>query len=361
MNESLPTLRWIESPLQKKPSGIDVVYSALNFKDVTLDTSPLSNDEDIPLGIEFSGVQNKRRIMGIGNKAGITSYLNSSCLSWDIPNSWTLQDAATVPLAYIAAYYAFFDRFTIRKGQTILINLGAGGIGLAAIRVALAYGLNVFMSCNCEKSKLQLLKSFPGLKEANVSNSYEEIMSSERVDVVLNSSPNADLQRLIGCISEGGTLLDISETETALSNSLALNVSIIPVKVSFLLRNSVNRDLLRIKDMITTDIKKDIVQPLPSTVFSSKDIRQGFDFLLNEQPIEKVLIMMRDESNNNDVLPVPVVPRVYFSSERLYIIFTELELFDLDVINFMVLRGVRRLLLYTRNAGNSTYLDYRLS
>lgn len=331
------------------------MYSALNYKDVM----SLSNDADIPLGMEFSGVQNKRRIMGIVNKTGITSHLNSPSLSWDLPNHWTLQEAATVPLAYTTAYLAFFDRFSIRKGQTIFITLGTGGIGLAAIRVALAYGLDVFTSCDSEKSKMQLLKIAPTLKEANVSNSKEYI--SSKVDVVLNSCPNFDLQRLIGCISEGGTLLDVSETGTVFSDPLTLKVSIIPVNVNFLVQNLSYPSLHKIKDMITIDIKKDIVKPLPSTVFLSKDIRQGLDFMVNERPIGKVLIVMRDEYNNNEVLQVPVAPRAYFSSKMMYIIISDLDLFDLEVLDFMVLRGVRRLLFYTTKATTSTYIDYRLS
>lgn len=328
-------------------------------------TSSSRKDVEYSLGAEFSGIQNKRRIMGIVNKGGISSSLTTPFMSWEVPKSWTLKDSATVPQAYFTVYYAFFNRFTIRKGQTIFITVATGGIGVAAIRVALAYGLEVFTICHNDEAKKNLLKTIPELKESHVCNtadSYEEVINSgtksKGVDVILNSCWQYDLQRLLGCIADGGTLLEVCESDMVLSNSLFSNVAIIPVNVNFLLENLDDTSLQRIKDMINIDILKDIVKPLPSVVFPSKDIRKGFDFMMNDKPVGKVLIRIRDESNNNEVLPVSVVPRIYFNPEKLYIVIGDMEVFDLEVVDFMVLRGARMLLLQSKRI--STYLEYRM-
>ena len=46
---------------------------------------------------------------------------------WDVPETWTLEEAATVPLVYYTVYLAFFVTSKIEKGKTILIHAGTGG------------------------------------------------------------------------------------------------------------------------------------------------------------------------------------------------------------------------------------------
>ncbi len=55
---------------------------------------------------------------------------------WDVPAAWSLKDAATVPVAYLTAYYALLMRAGMRKGQSVLVHSGTGAVGLAAIRIA---------------------------------------------------------------------------------------------------------------------------------------------------------------------------------------------------------------------------------
>lgn len=346
--------RWMQSALKKDPSNIEVVYSALNPRDMDLFSGAL--------GMEFAGCEKKRHIMGVIDQGGISSDLKTALASWEVPRTWTLQEAATVPIAYLSVYYALFNRFTVKKDQTIFINLDTGGIGLAAIRVALSYGLEVFTTCSNEESRKQILRVFTELKVSNINNaeesSYEEMIHSgtysKGVDVVLNTCWNTDLHRLMGCVAEGGTLIDITESELSLRFSLVLNVSLIHARL-----NLNDPDLSKIIKMISIDIERNIVKPLPFTTFLSKDLLKGIDFIMNEGPLEKVLIKMRDESNNNDILPVPVVPRVYFSSDKFYIILTDLKEFDLELIDFLIQRGANKLFLNTKKCTKS--FEYKMS
>lgn len=88
----------------------------------------------------------------------------SSNLSWRVPETMSLRDAATIPAVYATVYYAFFFYNPISKGKSILIHAGSGGIGLAAIRIALAYGMEVYTTCSTEQKKQFILEQFPQLK-----------------------------------------------------------------------------------------------------------------------------------------------------------------------------------------------------
>ena len=74
---------------------------------------------------------------------------------WDVPAAWSLKDAATVPVAYLTAYYSLLMRAGLRKGQSVLVHSGTGAVGLAAIRIAhfrgceARPGCNLLLTCGC--------------------------------------------------------------------------------------------------------------------------------------------------------------------------------------------------------------------
>lgn len=174
----LSSLRWFQGPFAPKDCEIKIMYSSINFRDVMLATGRLAAelngnsrmDLSLVLGFEYSGVNTRtgKRIMSMVERGGVASYVQKpSRLIWNVPDEWSLQEAATVPVVYITVYYAFFMHVDIRKGKSILIHAGTGGIGLAAIRVALAYGLEVFTTVSTQQKRDFLLKTFPQL-EGNI-------------------------------------------------------------------------------------------------------------------------------------------------------------------------------------------------
>ncbi len=81
--------------------------------------------------------------MGIARRALATRAAARPSLIWRVPAGWTLAQAASVPVAYATAYYALVARGRLRPGQTVLVHSGAGGVGLAALAVALRRGCEV--------------------------------------------------------------------------------------------------------------------------------------------------------------------------------------------------------------------------
>ena len=107
-----------------------VYYAALNFRDVMLAYGRLPPDaipgqfadRECLLGMEFSGrLQNGKRVMGIlPAQALATSVACHNDFFWEVPEEWSLQDAATVPVAFATAYYALVMRGRISKGDKVI-------------------------------------------------------------------------------------------------------------------------------------------------------------------------------------------------------------------------------------------------
>ena len=65
---------------------------------------------------------------------------------WDVPRDWTLKDAATVPVAYMTAYYALLIRGALQPHHKVLVHSGTGAVGMAAIRICRHRGCEVSLT-----------------------------------------------------------------------------------------------------------------------------------------------------------------------------------------------------------------------
>ncbi|KAJ8030411.1 Fatty acid synthase [Holothuria leucospilota] len=157
------SLRWIHSPVTPTSrERCTVHYSSLNFRDVMLASGKLPAEalrgkviyfvckdlahKECLIGIEFAGRNSEgKRVMGVVENQGLASEVFAEpYFLFDVPESWSLEDAATVPAVYCTVYYALVVRGHIKRGDSILIHSGSGGVGQAAIAVALSYGCKIY-------------------------------------------------------------------------------------------------------------------------------------------------------------------------------------------------------------------------
>ncbi|TMW44668.1 hypothetical protein DOY81_010253, partial [Sarcophaga bullata] len=380
----LSSFRWFEGPLDPKKYEIKVVYSSVNFRDVMLATGRLGveifaqnrMDQNCVLGLEYSGIDTKtgRRIMSMVPKGGIASYVEKqSRLIWEVPDHWSLKEAATVPVVYITVYYAFFMCSDIRKGQTILIHAGTGGVGLAAIRTALAYNMEVFTTCSTSQKKQFLLETFPQLKESHIGNSrdisFEDMIRRETkgkgVDFVLNSLSDEKLLASVRCLGMSGHFLEIGKFDMA--NDSKLGMSCFLKEITFhavladRLANATDKEIAHLTHIINVDLAKGIIQPLPATVFQASEIEQAFRYLAGGKHIGKVLVQIREDPQSKYTMPLVALNQVYFNPNLSYIIPGGLGGFGLELADWMVIRGARNIVLSSRRGIINDYQSYRIA
>ena len=94
-------------------------------------------------------------MMGSAKNALATKIVTRADLTWEVPNHWSLAEAATVPTAYMTAYYSIVMRGRLRKGMRVLIHSGTGAVGLAAIQICLNRGAEVIRGSIADVSALQ--------------------------------------------------------------------------------------------------------------------------------------------------------------------------------------------------------------
>ena len=113
-------------------------------------------------------------------------------------------------------------------------------------------------------------------------------------------------------------------------------------------------------DLITDGLKRGIIQPLKSTVYRAQDIEQAFRYLASGKHIGKVLLKIRENESDAATLPITVMPRVYCSPDYSYIIPGGLGGFGLELADWLVLRGCRKLVLSSSRGITKQYQAYRI-
>lgn len=76
--------------------------------------------KDCVLGFEFSGrTHDGKRVMGLVENRGLATRVQvPSDLLWEIPNAWTMEDAATVPSVYLTVSITL--KFVLRINDIFL-------------------------------------------------------------------------------------------------------------------------------------------------------------------------------------------------------------------------------------------------
>lgn len=378
----LSSLRWIESPLsyyqlEKFPNTelCSVYYAPLNFRDIMLATGKLPPDalpgnlatQDCILGLEFSGRDSKgQRVMAMVPARGLaTTVVADPGFMWKVPDKWSLEEAATVPVAYATSYYALCVRGHMKPGDSVLIHAGSGGVGQASISIALHAGCKVFTTVGTQDKRDFLKKMFPVLTDRNIGNSrdtsFEQLILNETngrgVDIVLNSLAEEKLQASIRCLAQGGRFLEIGKFD--LSNDSPLGMSVFLKNVSFhgILLDAICEDdgpeRQEVVRLVSEGIKSGAVRPLPSTVFSEQQIEQSFRYMATGKHIGKVLLKIRDEEKQKVVQSpqkvVSAIPRTYLNPDKSYILVGGLGGFGLELAYWMILRGAKYIILTSRS------------
>jgi fatty acid synthase len=115
-----------------------------------------------------------------------------------------------------------------------------------------------------------------------------------------------------------------------------------------------------VKKIVQKDIDAGIVKPLNANVFDAQDIEQAFRFMASGKHIGKVLLKMRNNANDDTSLPLKMIPRVYCHENESYILVGGLGGFGLELADWLILRGCRKLLLSSGRGVTNSYQASRI-
>ena len=138
------------------------------------------------------------------------------------PASLSMEQAAAIPLAGLTAFRAVFTRGELNAGETVLLPGIGGGVQTFALLFAKQAGARVIVTSGSE-AKLARARELG----ADVTIDYnatpewhKELRTSEKIDLVVDSSGGDTLAKSLGCIRPGGRIVIYGGTRTDASIKL---------------------------------------------------------------------------------------------------------------------------------------------
>ncbi|MFF3489677.1 SDR family NAD(P)-dependent oxidoreductase, partial [Streptomyces sp. NPDC002701] len=217
----------LEAP-EGRQVRIEVRAAGLNFRDV-LNALGMYPGEAGLLGAEAAGVVTAAgpevtglavgdRVMGMVPGGLATDTLIDERFLARVPEGWSDEEAASVPLVFLTAHYGLTELAGLSAGERVLIHAGAGGVGMAAVQLARHLGAEVFATAS--EGKWDTLRGL-GLDEEHIASSrdvgFEEkfraVTGGRGMDVVLNALAGEFVDASLRITASGGRFLEMGKTD----------------------------------------------------------------------------------------------------------------------------------------------------
>jgi NADPH2:quinone reductase len=133
---------------------------------------------------------------GVGGLQGTLAefVLADAALLARKPKTLTMRQSAALPLVAITAWEGLVDRADVHAGQTVLVHAGAGGVGYAAVQIALSHGAKVFATVSDDKrSIVEAVGAIAIDRDAAVDDYVAEHTDGEGFDIVYDTLGGAVL------------------------------------------------------------------------------------------------------------------------------------------------------------------------
>ncbi|WGK51357.1 SDR family NAD(P)-dependent oxidoreductase [Streptomyces sp. B146] len=228
---SLDHLAAVEAPAATAPLDpgqvrVEVRAAGLNFLDVLValgvrDEAGLGNEGSgivVEVAPDVAGLAVGDRVMGLFPDAvGPLAVADHRTVA-RMPREWTFEQAASVPMAFLTAYYALRDLGEVAEGESLLVHAAAGGVGMAALQLARHWGVEVYATASPGKwAAVAACGVDPGRIAGSRSLDFEERVrdasGGRGVDVVLNSLAGDFVDASLRLLGEGGRFLEMGKSD----------------------------------------------------------------------------------------------------------------------------------------------------
>ena len=167
-------------------SVVDVRAAGINFADVLIRLGHYPQPPPLPaiLGNEVAGDLDGRRVLGFVRTAG-GGYAERAAVDdewiFDLPDGASYAEGASFLTTYLTAWIPFTRQARIHRDSNVLVTAAAGGVGTAAIQLAVFSGANVTAAAGSQE-KLALARELGATRTV----AYEEIGELDDIDIALD-------------------------------------------------------------------------------------------------------------------------------------------------------------------------------
>ncbi|TGJ86695.1 hypothetical protein E0Z10_g2067 [Xylaria hypoxylon] len=363
------TQLWVQIP--NDFIEVKVTAVGLNWKDLGISAGRFDADN---LSSEYAGTITKvgsavtsfvvgDRVYGMG-KGHFGNYTRvPSHFAHRLQPGDDTVEAATMPLVYMTAIYAFDHVTNLKAGERVLIQSAAGGLGLAAIRLAQSRGAEVYATVGT-KEKAEFLATEIGVPRSRIFSSRDvddfrnavATTCGRGFDVILSAAKGEMLYESFRALSPLGRLIDVGRMDVMSSKSLGLelfhrSISFVSFDLGLVLDSDASLGSKLMKAVDNYWRQGDIGPIHPYAVSDVSQLHQALLGFSKGTHIGKLVVSFANPKSL--VRMVPAVPAARFDSEAQYIITGGFGGLGRSIIRWMVERGAKYIICLSRSGAKS--------
>ncbi|MFG1647402.1 SDR family NAD(P)-dependent oxidoreductase, partial [Amycolatopsis sp. NPDC049252] len=291
-------------PLLSREVRIATRAAGTNFRDV-LNVLGMYPGDAGRIGYEGAGVVTEvgsevddlapgDRVMGLVHGGfGPITFADRDLLA-KMPADWTFEQAASVPLVFLTAYYALADLGALQKGESVLIHAAAGGVGMAATQLARHLGAEVFGTAS--EGKWDVLRA-AGLADDHIASSrtlafedrFRETTGGRGVDVVLNALTGEFIDASMRLLPRGGRFVEMGKTDVRPDGAGAGHHPEVTYR-AFDVIEAGSRRIAQMWEELMVLFGEGVLTPLPVRTWDLRRAPEALRFLSQAKHVGKVVL-----------------------------------------------------------------------
>jgi len=212
-------------PIRADEVRVKVMATGVNFADLLQRLGLYGSAPELPYvpGFEVAGLVSEvgsavsdlaetDRVVGLAKRGG---YAEEICLPAEsvrrLPENLSFSQAAALPVNYLTAWFCLFAMGNLGPGARLLIHGGTGGVGLAAVQLALEDSVQIFSTVGSERKKKFLqtagVEHVINYNRTDFKQYVQEATHGEGIDVILDAVGGSNLRKSYEILAPMGRLI----------------------------------------------------------------------------------------------------------------------------------------------------------
>ena len=211
-----------------------------------------------------------------------------------LPDHVEFAQGAAMHVPYATAYRGLHHRASAQPGETLLVHGGSGGVGIAAVQLAVAHGMRVIGTAGTEAGRALILAQGAIAAFDHHAADYLERVSAftggQGVDVILEMLANVNLGRDLTILARGGRIVvigsrgrvEIDPRDTMLRDATVLGMS---------LYNVSKPELARIHAALVAGLRNGTLRPVIARSYPMAEARLAHEAIMSPGHHGKIVLV----------------------------------------------------------------------
>ncbi|CAJ2514336.1 Uu.00g024550.m01.CDS01 [Anthostomella pinea] len=311
---------------------------------------------------EESGLRAGDRVSGLAKGP----FASTAQAHWTavvkVPDNMSFVDAASIPIAYAAAYHSLIDIGRLRRGESVLIHPATDDVSQAAIIVAQHTGADVFATFDSDSERAILLDKY-NLPTDRVISSHDMSISAtlkvqtrgKGVDVVLGSSSSLSLDAVQNCIARFGRIVQTGAASAHTGQTW--NVTFLGQSTTYACvdvmevaeyNGHVFRDAMEKGVQICHSTRQGLPPVWPVAQYPVSQMEEAVRQRMQKGHATKVVVLVEPEDLVNVITPPQLVSLA--EPNATYLVVGGSGGLGRVIVSWMMDNGARNILIVSRNA-----------